>query len=96
MPIAKVDPLNPGKLIYEVPIQHGRGKPAPSPAIIYTEDYEALILAETCPRLWYDRCSGDGTIKFVTVKSKRRGTNNEKQNHVTIAWLILVFGRLTR
>lgn len=89
VPIAKVDPLNPGKLIYEVPIQHGRGKPAPSPAIIYTEDYERLITEETCPRLWYDSQSGDGTNKYVKVKSKRRATGKEKQNHAPVAWLIL-------
>jgi hypothetical protein len=89
VPIAKVDPLNPSKLIYEVPIQHEPGKPKPAPAIIYTEDYERLYTEETCPRLWYGPQPGDKKLKYVTVKSKRRSTNNEKQNHVAVAWLIL-------
>ena len=89
VPIAKADPLNPGKLVYEVPIQHKPGTPAPSPAIIYTEDYERLISEETCPRRWYDASSGKGETKTPTAKSKRRATGKEKENHVRISWLIL-------
>lgn len=85
--VATLDPLHPGKIVYLVPIQHKAGTPEPAPAVIDSEDYERIYREETCERLWFAKKAKPH--EYVTIKSKRRGKNNEKENHVPVAWLIL-------
>lgn len=85
--VATLDPLHPGRIIYLVPIQHKAADPEPAPAIIDSADYERIYREETCDRLWFAKKARP--YEYVTIKSKRRGKNNEKENHVPVAWLIL-------